>query len=257
VDDTVTQNIRPVGDRGQPTYHEYDRSAQYLHLLSVPTWGPLRERLAAVLAGVDPAAGAVLEFGPGSGLATEVVLDTVPRAPVLAAEPSAALRSVLLARLCGRADAARLSVHPGRATQVPLPDRLAAAVGLNMVGHLTPDERARLWPALAARLVPGGPVVFNVQPPDTAAAVPEFPPKSVTVGRFTYQGTGSAEPTGPHSVRWRMRYATLDGDTVLDEATAEYDWWIVSADGLAAEFASAGLTVESTREDVVVARAPS
>ncbi|OLT12378.1 hypothetical protein BJF78_03960 [Pseudonocardia sp. CNS-139] len=236
------------------SYHEYDPSAPYLHLLSVPVWGPLRERLAAVLAGVDPAAGTVLELGPGSGLGTEVVLDTVPDAPVLAAEPSAALRAVLLARLSGRPDAARLSVYPGGAAAVPLPDRIAAVVGLHMVGHLAPGQRARLWPALAARLAPGAPVVLNVQPPDTAVAVPEFPPMSVTVGRFTYQGTGSAEPTGPDSVHWRMRYATLDGDTVLDEARAEYDWWILSAAGLAAELAAAGLAVESTEQDVVVAR---
>jgi hypothetical protein len=238
------------------TYHEYDRSAQYLHLLSVPMWGPLRERLITVLAGADGSAGTVLELGPGSGLGTEVVLDTVPGAPVLAAEPSAALRAVLLARMGGHPDAARLSVHPGGATEVPLPDRLAAVVGLHMVGHLSPAQRRTLWPALAARLAPGAPVAFNVQPPDTAVAVPEFPQTTVTVGRFTYQGTGSAEPTGPDSLRWRMRYATLDGDTVLDEATAEFDWWVLSATGLAAEFAAAGLTVGSTQDDLVVARAP-
>jgi hypothetical protein len=235
-------------------YHEYDHSAQYLHLLSAPMWGPLRARLADVLSGVDPAAGTVLELGPGSGIGTEVVLDTVPDAPVLAAEPSAALRAVLLARLAGRPDAARLSVYPGSATEVPLPDRLAAVVGLHMAGHLSPAQRRTLWPALAERLAAGAPVVFNVQPPDTAVAVPEFPPFGVTVGRFTYQGTGSAEPTGPDSLRWRMRYATLDGDTVLDEATAEYDWWVMSADGLAAELTAAGLDVESTDDDLVVAR---
>ena len=238
------------------TYHEYDRSVQYLHLLSMPMWGPLREQLTGVLSGVDPTAGTVLEFGPGSGLGTEVVLDTVPTAPVLAAEPSAALRSVLLARLGGRPDAARLSVYPGGAAEVPLPEQLAAVVGLHMVGHLPPVNRQKLWPALAERLAPGAPVVFNVQPPDTAVAVPEFPPMSVAVGRFTYQGTGSAEPTGSESVRWRMRYATLDGDTVLDEATAEYEWWVLSADRLAAEFTTVGLEVASTDEGLVVARAP-
>jgi hypothetical protein len=238
------------------TYHEYDRSVQYLHLLSVPMWGALRERLTGVLVGVDPAAGTVLEFGPGSGLGTEVVLDTVPNAPVLAAEPSAALRSVLLSRLGGRPDAARLSVYPGGAAEVPLPEKLAAAVGLHMVGHLPPADRQKLWPALAERLAPGAPIAFNVQPPDTAVAIPEFPPTSVTVGRFTYQGTGSAEPTGPESVRWRMRYATLDGDTVLDEATTEYEWWVLSADRLAAEFTAAGLEVASMDDGLVVARAP-
>jgi hypothetical protein len=185
------------------------------------------------------------------------VLDTVPDAPVLAVEPSAALRGILLARLAARPDSARLTVYPGGATEVPLPDRLGAVVGLHMVGHLSPQRRKELWPALAARLAPGAPVVFNVQPPDTAVAVPEMPPFGITVGRFTYQGTGRAEPTGSDSVRWRMRYATLEGDTVLEEFTVEYQWWVLSASGLAAEFAAAGLDVESTADDVIVARAPS
>jgi hypothetical protein len=240
---------------GELGYREYDRSAQWLHLLSLSAWEMLRPRLAAVLADVDPAAGTVLELGPGTGLGTEVVLDTVPDAPVLAAEPSPALRGILLARLAGRPDAERVTVFPAGASDVPLPDRLAAVVGMHMVGHLGPAQRRALWPALAALLAPGAPVVLNVQPPDTAVAVPEFPPMRFTVGWLTYEGTGSAEPSGPDSVRWRMRYTVRDGDTVVEKATADYDWWIVSAEGLAAELTEAGLTA-SVDDDLVVARRP-
>lgn len=237
-------------------YPEYDRSAQYLHLLSLPLWQELRPRLTAALVAVDAGAGTVLELGPGSGIGTETILDCVPAAPVLAAEPSAALRGILLARLAGRPDAGRITVYPGTAVEVPLPARLAAVAGLHMVGHLPPEQRRALWPELAQRLVPGAPVIVNVQPPDTAVAVPLMPPFTVTQGELTYLGTGCAEPTGPASVRWRMNYATLRGDTVLDEATAEYDWWIVSAAGLAAEFEAAGLAVDSTDDGVVVAHRP-
>lgn len=237
-------------------YGEYDRSAPYLHLLSLPMWPPLRARLAAALAGADPSGGTILELGPGSGIGTEVVFDAVPSAPILVAEPSAALRGILLARLAGRPDADRLTVYPAGAADVPLPDRLAAVIGLHMIGHLAPKQRRRLWPALATRLSPGAPVVVNVQPPDTAVAVLPTPPLVVTQGRLTYRGTGSAVPTGPDSIRWLMSYATLDGEDVIDEATAEYDWWIVSAAGLAAELTAAGLVVDSTDDDLVLAHRP-
>ena len=233
-------------------YQEYSASGEYLHLLSGPAWTDLRPRLAAALAGVAPDAGPVLELGAGSGLGTDVLLDTLVN-DVLAAEPSASLRGVLLARLADRGTD-RVTVFPGGATEMPLPDRLAAVVGMHMVGHLAPPDRKRLWAAVAARLSRGGPVVLNVQTPATAEVVPEFPWMSVSVGGLGYEGTGSAEPTGPDSVHWRMRYRTRCADgTVLAETRAEYAWWIVTAEGLAAELAEAGL-VAAVHDDLVVAR---
>lgn len=237
-------------------YSEYDRSAQYLHLLSVPAWTQLRPRLADVMAGVDAGAGTVVEFGPGSGLGTEVLLDIIADAPVLAVEPSAALRGILLARLSGRGDASRVTVFPAGAADAPLPDRIAAVVGMHMVGHLPPRERRALWARLAERLTPGAPVVFNVQPPDTAVAVPEWPPLRMQVGRLTYEGTGNARPTGPDSLSWHMRYSTMDGDRIVDEATADYDWWIVPAGVLADELTAAGLSAVIDDDLVVAKRKP-
>jgi Methyltransferase domain len=233
-------------------YQEYAASGEYLHLLSKQAFPALQPRLAAALAGVDPGGGPVLELGAGSGLGTDVLLETLPN-DVLATEPSASLRGVLLARLADRATG-RVTVHPGSATEVPLPERIAAVVGMHMVGHLAPPDREQLWAAVAQRLVAGGPVVLNVQPPAAAVAVPEFPWTGVAVGGLVYEGTGSAEPTGPDSVHWRMRYRTRREDgTVLAEASADYAWWIVTAEGLAAELADAGLAA-SVDDDLVVAR---
>lgn len=237
------------------SYHEYDASAEYLHLLMRPAWEQLQPRLVAALEGVDPHGGTLLELGPGSGIGTGILLDTVPDAPVLAAEPSSALRAVLLGRLSDRGDAHRVTVYPGGATAVPLPARLAGVVGLHMVGHLRPHERRALWADLAPRLSPGAPVVLNTQPPDTAVRVPVSAPYAVTSGELAYEGRGGAEPTGPESVRWSMSYRTLHGDVVLGEATAQYDWWTVSAATLADELRTAGLEVATPYDDLVVARA--
>jgi SAM-dependent methyltransferase len=235
-------------------HQEYAASAEYLHLLSVPMWTTLRPRLAAALTCVDPDAGPVLELGAGTGLGTDVLLESFA-GDVLAVEPSASLRGVLLARLADRG-AGRVTVFPGGATEIPLPERIAAVVGMHVVGHLAPPDRKRLWAAVAERLAPGGPVVINVQPPAAAEPVPQFPWSGVAVGGLTYEGTGSAEPTGPDAVRWRMRYRTRRADgTVLAEAGAEYAWWIVTADGLAAELAAAGLDA-GVHEDLVIARKP-
>ncbi|MFD4365847.1 hypothetical protein [Rhodococcus sp. NPDC058521] len=234
---------------------EYWESAEYLHLLSIPMWEQLSGRLADTLTDVDPTAGTVVEFGPGTGLSTDVLLDTLSPAPILAAEPSAALRAVLLARVSSRPDSARFTVLPVGAAELPLPSTIAAVVGMHMIGHLSPDQRRVLFSDLMPRLAPGAPVVFNVQPPDTAVEVPSWPPFGTTVGRLRYEGTGRAVPTGPDAVRWTMSYRTLDGDTEIASATADYQWWIVSAEQLAGELRDAGAANVRIDEDMVIAHA--
>ncbi|RSM69664.1 class I SAM-dependent methyltransferase [Kibdelosporangium aridum] len=218
-------------------------------------WTELADRLTAALSGVDPGSGTVVEFGAGTGLGTDVLLDTLYPAPLLVAEPSAHLRAVLLARLSDRHDTDRVTVFPCGATQLPLPERVAAAIGMHMIGHLAPAERRALFSALMPRLAPGAPVVFNVQPPGTAVEVPEFPPFGVTVGRLRYEGTGRAVPIGPDRLRWTMTYRTLDGDIEIARAVTEYDWWTVSASTLAAELTQAGAATVRIDDDLVIARA--
>jgi hypothetical protein len=50
-----------------------------------------------------------------------------------------------------------------------------------------------------------------------------------------------------------MQYATLRDGVVVEEAVAEYEWWVLSAVGLAAELADAGLRTD-VDGDLVVAR---
>lgn len=64
-----------------------------------------------------------------------------------------------------------------------LPDRLAGAIAMRMIGHLDPDGRRALWARLAGCLAPGAPLVVGLQPPDQAVSVPRTVsrrPRSVT-----------------------------------------------------------------------------
>lgn len=232
---------------------EYSESAEYLHLLSLPMWEVLGPRLARVLADV-PTEGTLVELGAGSGLGTTTILDAVPGLPLLVAEPSAQLRAVLLARLHDHPEGDRVTVHPVQAQELPLPAEIAAVVGVHMIGHLPPPDRHALFTALADRMLPGAPLVVNAQPPATAEPVPAWPPFGVTRGGLTYEGTGSAAPIGPDSVRWSMRYTTRTGSEVLHRAAAEYDWWVHTPARLAGELAAARLPGADIDDDLVVAR---
>lgn len=178
-----------------PNADEYDCSVEYIHLLSAPMWTTMRPRLASALHGVDPAGGPLLDLGAGTGLATDVLLDTLVN-DVVAVEPSAALRAVLLARMAGRCGD-RLTVQPCGALEADLPPRIGGVIGMHMIGHLPPADRARLRPAVAQRLTADAPIVLNVQPPETATAVPAFPWSGVTVGGLTYEAPGTPSPPDP------------------------------------------------------------
>ena len=237
-----------------PHAHDYDLAAPYLHVLSSGMWDSLRPRLVAALAGA-PRDGHAVDLGAGSGLATEILLRALQDAPVLAVEPSASLRGVLLGRLHGPDTVDRLTVVPAGAGEVELPASLSAVVAMNMIGHLDPEARARLWAAVAPRLLPGAPLVVNAQWPSEAVDVAPMT-MEVRQGEAVYGVTVQARPTAADRILWTMDYSTYQGDRVLDEARTTYDWWIVTVGDLAAELRSAGLDV-AVDDDLIVARGRS
>ncbi|MEH1015696.1 class I SAM-dependent methyltransferase [Micromonospora sp. CPCC 206060] len=231
----------------------YQRSGEFLDLLSRDAWEALREPVAHALRGVVPANGPILDVGAGSGLGTLVAAGTVADAEILAVEPSAVLRAVLLARVAADPDLRRrVTVLPGDAGTVAPPDRLGAVLAMNMVGHLSPEQRRAFWHRIGERLAPGAPLVVNLQPPATAAVVPTSVFARQQVGQYVYEGSGGAEPTAPDVVTWHLRYRVLDAHgQVLRDLTADYDWHVVAPRMLLDELSEAGFTAERGALDVV------
>ncbi|MGC9382433.1 class I SAM-dependent methyltransferase [Streptomyces sp. MH13] len=227
----------------------YERSAEYLDIMIAETWEPLAPALADVLSRVRAETGTVVDLGAGSGRGVRVIRDALPHAPVLAVEPSAAMRAVLLARV--HEDdrlRERVTVLPGDCASVDWPDGVRAVVALNMIGHLPPEERRALWSRAARRLAPGGLLVFNVAPPFTPVEVERVRMARVTVGELEYEGWASARPTGVDEITWRMDYAVLRRGSPVGGASVEYRWWVAARDTLAAEAAEAGLGLRPVGE---------
>lgn len=129
---------------------------------------------------------------------------------------------------------------------------------MNMIGHLEPAERNALWRRLGERLAPGAPLVVSLQEPyDEARVVPRMRVAELAVGDRRYECYGSAEPTGPESVRWSMEYRTLDGDTVLTDSMATFDWWVVTPGSVLAGFEEVGLRAVTADAGLVVGRKPA
>ena len=231
----------------------YDTSGEYTDVLSGQMWEMLREPMLGALGEPRPGQGPVVDMGAGTGLGTLVLAGAWPDAEVLAVEPSPVQRAVLLARIASDADLReRVTVVAGDATGVPLPAQLSAVVAVNMLGHLDRAARSRFFSRVSRRLAPGAPLVVNVQPPATPTDIPYARFGTVRVGKYRYEGGGSAEPRGDDAVIWSMRYRVLDDAGVIVRETAvDYLWHVMSVTDLLTELREAGLHGEAGPFDVV------
>jgi trans-aconitate methyltransferase len=221
----------------------YQASGEFIDVLSGPAWLALRVPVRAALHGAAASQGPLVDVGAGTGLGTRELVDACPTATVLAVEPSPVLRAVLLSRVASDPRLReRVTVMAADALGAELPDRLGAVVAVNMIGHLTPDDRRTFWRRVGERLAAGAPLVVNLQPPAESATIPYTTFGAVQVGRYTYEGGGGAEPAGPDTVTWRMRYRILDADgAAVRESTVDYRWHVLSAPDLLDELADAGM----------------
>jgi len=221
----------------------YQASGEFIDVLSKPAWKALRGPVRAALDGASAAHGPFVDVGAGTGLGTRELAGACPAASILAIEPSPVLRAVLLSRVAADPSLSeRATVMADDALGADLPDQLGAVLAVNMIGHLTPEDRRSFWWRVADRLAPGAPLVVNLQPPAESVTIPYTTFGAAKVGRYTYEGGGDAEPAGSDAVIWRMRYRVLDTDgEVVRDDTIEYLWHVLSAADLLGELADAGL----------------
>lgn len=237
----------------------YAEAAEFIDVAMAEPWqalGPRVEEVLAAAPGVQP----VVDIGAGTGRGVLAAARALPGAPVVAVEPSAALRAVLLSRIAEAGLLARTTIVPFSWSPALLTSRAhgplgglwGAALALAMTGHLRPEERRALFDTAARRLVPGGPLLVSVQPPARVEAVPEMQWGSVRVGNHTYSTWGRADPDGTDSVMWHITYRVHEAGRQLREAQMSHRWYVHGVADVADEMAAAGLVPEVLGEDLVV-----
>lgn len=201
--------------------------------------------LAAFARSIRSKHGPVLDVGAGSGLNVAWILEHVPAAQVLALEPSSAMRSLTLAKVAAHPEwFERVTVRPEDFFSATLPARISGAVLLGVLGHFDAMERAAMFAELATRLPAGGVALVDLQAPERPTRVEAYEFTAATVGELTYRGIAEAWPLDIERMRWKMTYLTLEGDRVLVEATAEFDYHHPTEQAVEAEAAEAGLGLE-------------
>ncbi|MDO4019234.1 class I SAM-dependent methyltransferase [Clavibacter michiganensis] len=205
--------------------------------------GVLAEALAVVPAGADAAAdadddadpGTVVELGAGTGRVTRLLAHLVPRAPILAAEPSPVMRAVLRSRVHEDPDLRRrVTIRPETAQELALPERIRAVVLIGVAGHLGSDDRADLWRRCLARLVPGGVIVVDLMG-TSARSLPATRLLRERIGTQAYEWWTTAEPGRDGATRFTTRWLVLDGARTVREVRGGYEWHSLDQATLARE----------------------
>ncbi|MEX5632625.1 methyltransferase domain-containing protein [Parafrankia sp. FMc2] len=215
----------------------YSPMAEFYEIVAARQVASSGPPLVAALTGVDPAAGPIVEIGAGTGRVTEVIAAAVPRARIVAAEPSALMRAVLTSRIAALPDLSpRVTVIDGAAPDLDLPDTIAAAVVFGVAGHLAPPARRALWRRLRERLAPDGVIVVELMGVRATRVIPPTLQIQERVGRQTYEWWVSGTPRGPDLMRFTTTWKVLgQGDQPVREVTDSYDWYTLDTDRLAAE----------------------
>ncbi|MDO4041470.1 class I SAM-dependent methyltransferase [Clavibacter michiganensis] len=205
--------------------------------------GVLAEALAVVPAGADAAAdadddaepGTVVELGAGTGRVTRLLAHLVPRAPILAAEPSPVMRAVLRSRVHEDPDLRRrITIRPETAQELALPERIRAVVLIGVAGHLGSDARADLWRRCLERLVPGGVIVVDLMG-TSARSLPATRLLRERIGTQAYEWWTTAEPGRDGATRFTTRWLVLDGARTVREVRGGYEWHSLDQATLARE----------------------
>lgn len=236
------------------SHDPYALSAEFYDVLSEQQWQARRAPILAALRRAAPSAGPVLDVGAGSGPCVQVIAEALPDVPIVAVEPSPAMRAALTCRIMADAGLRdRVTVLGGRLDEVALPPQLSAAVICGTIGYLDAAARRSLWRDLAARLPSGGVVVVDVMMLSQPQAVPLMKAASARIGEQEYEVWLEGQPGEGDVMRWRLTYRVLRDGTVQREFLAEHDWHTFGLDTVAAEAAEAGFAFEPLAEALIPA----
>lgn len=159
----------------------------------------------------------LIDIGCGSGLTTVALAERFPEADILAVEPDALTRSLLMLRIAEHAVVrARTTVLPESILDVWLPQDCGGALLFNVIYFLGGRARDAFWGRMAQVLVPGAPILMSRSyggVPDKI--VERHLVKSATMGHHEYQRFFEARPAKDGRVEIVNTYVVLrDGEQV-------------------------------------------
>lgn len=249
------------GDGGTAPESVYDRLGEFHDLFMDRSWERLRPVLAQAFGAFGPDR-RIVDLGAGSGLGV-LALAAETKTRISALEPSLVMRSTLTARVADRPElAARVTVLAG---SVPddlhaLPDPIDGAVCANMLGHLGPEERHRLYGWIDHRLTADGVVVLTVHDEQTeqieqGEQVLDSEPYEQRRKLGDYEYRAFYEQSSQRD-QFSSRYEVWRDDALVRSEHYDGRWYAITYRDVVNDLRGLSLTASLHSPDIVLIRRP-
>lgn len=236
------------------TFDPYALSAEFYDVISEEQWQLREARMAAALSEAPADQAPVLDVGAGTGPCVRLIADALPKARIIAVEPSAAMRAALACRIMQDVDLRqRVTVLAGRLQDVVVPPNLSAAVICGTIGYFDKSERLALWADLAERLVSGGLIIVDVMMLSEPQEIPYTKIAGTTIGEQALEVWMEGSPADQDVMRWKMTYKVMSEETVLRTFCDEHDWHTFGLDQVAEEASQSGFSFEPLADAMIPA----
>lgn len=230
----------------------YADAGEFYDVMSGNLW-QRRKGFLEALSGLADVEGAVLDIGSGTGHGIVAVADVLPDAEIYAIEPSPTMRAVLVSRIMQTEDLQkRATIIPSNFENAELPEKVRAVLFLACIGLMDEAARRDFWGRLAARMSPGGLVLFDVMMIDKPKPVEKIHVAEVPVGRNVYHAWAEGVPLDEKREKWVSTYQIVRDGSVILERHAEYVWQTVSLEDVAREAAPHGFAFEPINDDTLI-----
>ena len=200
----------------------------------------------------------LVDIGPGSGLTTLALAEQFPDSELIAVEPDAWMRSMLMMRVAERPELReRTTVVPNSILDAWMPEQIGGALLFNVIYFLGGRARQAFWDRMAQVLPEGAPILMSRAYGVVETGEEMVKLASATMGRNTYERWRQTVPVKDGRVEITNTYRTVRDGEIVREVTTRIAPFSLDEELVVSEVPIGKYSIEEIDEKYLVIRRAS
>lgn len=234
----------------------YDITSEYYDISELGTWQIKKNYLKKISKLFANAKNPILDIGAGTGKVDLEIATYLDKIRILAVEPSVVMRSAFLAKLsleCNDSIRERITLFPCDIQNYDFPEKIGGVICDGVIGHLTDDERLKLWEKLGSVMTEDAPMYIGLLDPKMKTVSPGTTLSINYVGENKYETTiKEVECLGEEQYQWVLEYNVSRENKVISCNESMMKWQFAEMDDYIRELEDYGFTGGKLSETMLV-----